>query len=130
MPQINIRDQIANDRANARDRKAKIESGKTLFLQDYQNLERKLEKELNDPGLSFDQRQIRQNRLTDLKLRWQRNGIGDLDMVINIRDSLVSLLDEFAGLPERQKSAEFGETMSHVEQLDAIISAAKSKGLI
>jgi hypothetical protein len=130
MAEFNIRDQHAKMQSDARDRVAQIESGKTLFLQDYQNLERKLEKELTDPGLTFDQRLIRQNRLTDLKLRWQRNGVSDIDLVISMRDSLLSTLREFSGLPEAEQDALFPTWRAHVAEFNAIISEAKSKGLI
>ena len=48
---IDIRAENAKYQADARDRAAQIERGKTIFLQDYQNLERTLEKQLADPGL-------------------------------------------------------------------------------
>lgn len=111
---------------------AKIESGKTIFLQDYQNLERKLEKELADPGLSFDQRQIRQNRLTNLKLNWQRNGVGDVNVVIAMRDSILGNLKEAAAmkLSPSDETAIFGDPRAKLPQLNAIIAEANAKGLI
>jgi hypothetical protein len=130
MAELNIRDTIANQRANERDRTAQAESSKALFLEDFQNLERALEKELNDPGLTFAQRQIRQNRLTDLKIRWQRFGVGDIDLVISMRDSLLSTLREFSGLPEAEKDALFPIWRQHVAEFNEIIRQAESKGLI
>jgi hypothetical protein len=129
MAEINIRDQIAKSNADARDRATQIESGKTLFLQDYQNLERKLEKELTDPGLTFDQRQIRQNRLVDLKLNWQRNGIGDLDVVVGIRDNLFNTLVTLgkAGLGDTGVADAHRAKLAEAER---ILAEAGQKGLI
>lgn len=129
MAEINIRDQTAKYNADARDRAAQIESGKTFFLQDYQNLERKLEKELVDPGLTFDQRLIRQNRLVNLKLNWQRNGIGDLGVVAAIRDNLFDTLVEFgkAGLGDSSVADDHRTKLAEAER---VLAEAKAKGLI
>lgn len=132
MAEINIRDQTAKYQADTRDRAAKIESDKALFLEDYQKMEKRLEKELTDPGLTFDQRQIRQNKLTSLKLNWQRNGIGDPNVVIAMRDSILGILKEAGamGLDEESTQAIFGTSREKLPRLNAIIAEAKAKGLI
>jgi len=130
MAELDIRDQIAKSQAEARDRAAQIESDKALFLEDYQRLERALEKELTDHGLTFDQRLIRQNRLTNLKLNFQRNGIGDVNTVISMRDNILSTMNEFSGLAAPEKDALFGIWREHLAEFNKIIAEAKSKGLI
>ena len=114
------------------ERVAKIESDKALFLEDYQRTEKQLEKELADPGLSFDQRQIRQNRLTNLKLNWQRNGVGDVNVVIAMRDSILGNIKEAAAmkLSPSDEIAIFGDQRAKLPQLNAIIAEANAKRLI
>ena len=132
MAEMNFREQQDQYRANARARKDQIESGKTIFLQDYQNLERKLEKQLADPGLSFDQRMILGNRLTNLKLNWQENGIADVNVVIAMRDNILGNLKE-AGtmkLSPGDEAAIFGDQRAKLPQLNAIIAEATAKGLV
>jgi len=132
MAELNIREQDAQYRANARDRADQIERGKTIFLQDYKNLERKLEKQLADPGLSFDQRMILGNRLTNLKLNWQENGVGDVSVVIAMRDNILNNLKESGTmkLSPSDETAIFGDQRAKLPQLNAIIAEANAKGLI
>lgn len=132
MAEINIRDQTAKYNADARDRAAKIESDKAIFLPDYQRMEAALEKQLNDPGLPFNQRMLLGDRLTNLKLNWQRNGIGDPNVVIAMRDSILGTLKEAGtmSLDEETTQAIFGTSREKLPRLNAIIAEAKSKGLI
>ena len=132
MAEMNFREQQDQYRANARARKDQIESGKTIFLKDYQRMEKQLEKELADTGLPFGQRAALSEKLTSLKMNWQQNGVSDVNVVIAMRDSILGNLKEAGSmsLPEADLEAIFGEQRRHLTELNAIIDEAKQKGLI
>lgn len=132
MAELNFREQQDQYRANARARKDQIESGKTIFLADYQRMEKQLEKQLSDPGLPFGQRVALSERLTSLKMNWQENGVSDVNVVIAMRDNILGNLKEAGtmSLPEADMEAIFGEQRRHLTELTAIINEAKQKGLI
>jgi len=103
---------------------------KTLFLQDFVRAEKALEKQLADPKTDLQRRASLSNKLTSLKLNWQQNGIGDINVVIAMRDSIVSTLKEFSGLTEAEKEAVFGDRRARLAKLNEIIEQAKTKGLV
>ena len=123
--------QTMNDAATSR-RVTEIEAGKTLFLPDFKRLETSLRKKLVDPAISFDERTRIQDELTTLSLRWTESGIGDIDVVIGMRDSLVKDLQEAdkMHLSYEDRTAIFGERVQHLKELEKIISQAEAKGLV
>jgi hypothetical protein len=104
---------------------------KALFLKDYQRMERQIEERTRDPTLSFAERQALQNKLINLKLRWQEQGIGNLDVVRSMRDSILGTLKEAGtmSLPEADFEEIFGEQRRHLSELNAIIAEAEQKGV-
>lgn len=117
---------------NASRRVTEIEAGKTLFLPDFKRLETSLRKKLVDPAISFDERTRIQDELTTLSLRWTESGIGNIDVVIGMRDSLVKDLQEAdkMHLSDEDRTAIFGERVQHLKELEKIISQAEAKGLV
>lgn len=119
------REQMAEQKASD----GKISAGKTLFLPDFQRLEQSMEKQLVDPNIPAEQRVLISHRLTSLKYRWQTEGVGDVSVIIAIRDNLRSTPAEFgkAGLGDTSVADAHRTKLAEAER---IIAEAKAKGLI
>ena len=124
--------QLTLQRANAEvvpERVTKIENGKALFLPDFKRLEESLEKQLADAGTDVQRRLLISDKLARLKVRWQDEGVGNLDVVIAIRDNLLKTLAELgkAGLGDNSVADDHRAQLAEAEK---IIAEAQSKGLI
>ena len=112
--------------------KIKIENGKALFLPDFERMEEQLQKKLADPKLEFNERLQVRAKLTTLSLHWQENGVGNLDVLRGMRDSII---DELRALSEMYLDPATLDLHSRdrrakVAELTALITEGEKKGMV
>lgn len=107
-----------------------LDASKAVFLPDFKRAMAGLEEKLKDPNLSFPQRTALMDQITSLKAQWVERGIVAPELLLVLKDSLIENIGILRNTGFKEGDSVLDDCISHLAEVEKIISKAQAKGVI